>query len=103
MKILQNYIGESNAELSRKIDIEVPITKNIVSNLVISAKEKDNKIENFFNGKIEDPEISTLSTERKFEKFLEWDFSDQIPSSLVREKLTDQYDLKIINLSLIHI
>ena len=97
LKLLQNYIDESNVELSRKIDIEVPIKKNIVSYLVISAKEKDNKIENFFNGKIEDPEISTLSTERKFEKFLEWDFSDQIPSSLVREKLTDQYDLKIIN------
>ena len=37
--------------------------------------------ENFFNGKIEDPEISILSTERKFEKFLEWDFSDQIPQT----------------------
>ena len=97
LKLFQNYIGESNAELSRKIDIEVPIKKNIVSNLLISAKEKDKKIEDFFNGKIEDPEISTLSTERKFEKFLEWDFSDQIPSSLVREKLTDQYNLKIIN------
>ena len=33
LKLLQNYIDESNAELSRKIDIEVPIKKNLVSNL----------------------------------------------------------------------
>lgn len=66
--------------------------------LCIAAKFRDGAACEFFNGKIESPELQTGDTATTLSVYAKWDFSNQVSSTTVVDTGPDSHDGKIINL-----
>ena len=70
---------------------------NFSSQICIAANFKNSKAINFFNGKIENPKIYSISENYDLTKVINWKFSEKISSTQVIDKSENKLDLKLIN------
>jgi N,N-dimethylformamidase len=63
----------------------------------LAASQDNNSVKDYFNGKLENPKISIKNNNNTFDILADWNFSENIPSTNIKDFSNNQNDLKIVN------
>ena len=100
---LKKSITLSQSDINKKIsDIKNQIIvkktpEKITGEVLLAASSQESKISNFFNGKIENPSIFIKNNQNKFEELVNWELSNSISTSTIKDLSKNKINLKIIN------
>ena len=70
--------------------------KPVNGKVFLAASKENNLVKDYFNGKLENPKI-LIQNNNTFDIFADWSFSENIPSTNIKDFSNNQNDLKIVN------
>ena len=70
--------------------------KPVNGKVFLAASKENNSVKDYFNGKLENPKI-LIQNNNTFDIFADWSFSENIPSTNIKDFSNNQNDLKIVN------
>ena len=92
----QSDINKKISDIKNQIIVEKTPEK-ITGEVLLAASSQESKISNFFNGKIENPSIFIKNNQNKFEELVNWELSNSISTSTIKDLSKNKINLKIIN------
>ena len=92
----QSDINKKISDIKNQIIVEKTPEK-ITGEVLLAASSQESKISNFFNGKIENPSIFIKNNQNKFEELVNWELSNSISTSTIKDLSKNKINLKIVN------
>ena len=92
----QSDINKKISDIKNQIIIE-KTPERICGEALLAASSQESNISNFFNGKIENPTVFIKNNQNKFEELVNWELSNSISTSTIKDLSKNKINLKIIN------